>query len=221
MRRTWLGAALAMVIAAQTAAQQSTPFEEETMRHFQALVRFDTSDPPGGEAPAADYLKTVLEQEGIPVQVFTLEPRRPNVVARLKGSGKQRPLLLMAHTDTVNIDPAKWKFPPFAATRDGGYVYGRGTIDDKDNVVAVLMTMLTLKRQNVPLDRDVIFLAEAGEEGSTRVGIEFIVNQHFPQVDAEYCLAEGGSVTRTGGAIKYASVQTLEKIPRAIELAAG
>jgi acetylornithine deacetylase/succinyl-diaminopimelate desuccinylase-like protein len=220
MRRTWLAAALAIVVGAQTAAQQSTPFEEETMRHFQALVRFDTSDPPGGEAPAADYLKTVLEREGIPVQVFTLEPGRPNVVARLKGSGKQRPLLLMAHTDVVNIDPTKWKFPPFAATRDGGFVYGRGTLDDKDNVAAVLMTMLTLKRQNVPLDRDVIFLAEAGEEGSTRVGIQFMVNQHLPQIDAEYCLAEGGSVTRTGGAVKYASVQTLEKIPRAIELTA-
>src|SRR5262245_8460720 len=118
MRRTWLAAALAMALGAQTTAQQSAPFEEETMRHFQALVRMDTSDPPGGEAPAADYLKAVLEQEGIPVQVFALEPHRPNVIARLKGSGKQRPLLLMAHTDVVNIDPTKWKFPPFAATRD-------------------------------------------------------------------------------------------------------
>jgi acetylornithine deacetylase/succinyl-diaminopimelate desuccinylase-like protein len=190
------------------------------MRHFQALLRFDTSDPPGGEAPAADYLKTVLEAEGIPVQVLTLEAGRPNIVARLKGNGKKRPLLLMAHTDVVNVDPTKWTFPPFAATRNGGYVYGRGTVDDKDNVAAVLMTMLTLKRQNVPLDRDVIFLAEAGEEGSTRVGIQFIVNQHYPLIDAEYCLAEGGGVNREGGAVKFASVQTLEKIPRAIELTA-
>ena len=86
-----------------------------------------------------------------------------------------------------------------APTRDGGYVYGRGTVDDKDNVAASLMVMLMLKRLNVPLDRDVIFLAEAGEEGSTRVGIQFMVNQHFAAIDAEYCLAEGGSVTRTGG----------------------
>ena len=73
----------------------------------------------------------------------------------------------------------KWTHPPFSATRADGYVYGRGTLDDKDNVVASLMTMLTLKRLNVPLDRDVIFLAESGEEGSTRVGIQFMVNQHF------------------------------------------
>ena len=126
----------------------------------------------------------------------------------------------MAHTDVVNVDPKKWTFPPFSATRDGGYVYGRGAVDDKDNVAASLMVMLMLKRLNVPLDRDVIFLAESGEEGSTRVGIQFMVNQHYDQIDAEYCLAEGGSVTRTGGAVKFASVQTLEKIPYAVELTA-
>lgn len=194
--------------------------EAETMQHFQTLLRFDTSDPPGGEKPAADYLKQVLDKEGIPAQVFALEPHRPNVVARLKGNGKRRPLLVMAHTDVVNVDPKKWTFPPFGATRDGGYVYGRGTVDDKDNVAAALMVMLTLKRLNVPLDRDVILLAEAGEEGSTRVGIQFMANQHFSEIDAEFCVAEGGSVTREGGNVKFASVQTLEKIPRAVELTA-
>jgi acetylornithine deacetylase/succinyl-diaminopimelate desuccinylase-like protein len=196
------------------------PIEEETLRHFQALVREDTSDPPGNERPAAEYLKKVLEAEGISVQTFALEPNRPNVVARLKGNGSKRPLLIMGHTDVVNVDPKKWTHPPFSATRDAGYVYGRGTVDDKDNVVAALMVMLLLKRQNVPLDRDVIFLAEAGEEGSTRVGIQFMVNQHFPLIDAEYCLAEGGNVTRVAGRVKFASVQTLEKIPRGVELTA-
>jgi acetylornithine deacetylase/succinyl-diaminopimelate desuccinylase-like protein len=197
-----------------------TAFEAETLRHYQALLRFDTADPPGNERPAADYVRQVLESAGIPTQVFTLEPNRPNVVARLKGSGRKRPLLIMAHLDVVTVDPAKWKFPPFSATRDGGYVYGRGAVDDKDNVAAALMTALTLKRTNTPLDRDVIFLFEAGEEGSTRVGIQFMANQHFPEIEAEYCLAEGGGVTRQGGKVKYASVQTLEKIPRAIELKA-
>ena len=110
----------------------------------------------------------------------------------------------MAHTDVVNVDPKKWTHPPFGAVRDGGYVYGRGTVDDKDNVTAALMAMLTLKRSKVPLDRDVIFLAEAGEEGTTRVGIQFMAQQHFPKIEAEYCLAEGGGVTRTGGTVKFA-----------------
>jgi acetylornithine deacetylase/succinyl-diaminopimelate desuccinylase-like protein len=215
-----IGAAAATPAGRQAAAPDWARVEAETLRHFQALLRFDTADPPGHERPAADYLRTVLEAEGFAVQEFALEPRRPSIVARLKGSGRRRPLLLMAHTDVVNVDPARWTFPPFSATRDGGYVYGRGAVDDKDNVVASLMVMLLLKRLGVALDRDVIFLAESGEEGSTRVGIQFLVNRHLSAIEAEYCLAEGGSVVREGGRAKFASVQTLEKIPYAVELVA-
>jgi acetylornithine deacetylase/succinyl-diaminopimelate desuccinylase-like protein len=217
---TLLLASLLTILAPQRAATDWNAIDRETIRHFQALLKFDTSDPPGQEKPAVDYLKQVLEAEGIPVEVLFNEPNRPNLVARLKGSGARRPLLIMGHTDVVNVDPKKWKHPPFAAVRDGGYVYGRGSVDDKDNVVAGLMIMLLLKRQNVALDRDVIFLAESGEEGSTRVGIQFMVNEHYSKIDAEYCLAEGGNVTRVGGKVKFASVQTLEKIPRGIELTA-
>ena len=126
----------------------------------------------------------------------------------------------MAHTDVVNVDPAKWTHPPFGAARDGGYVYGCGTVDDKDNLTAALMVLLTPNRLDVPLARDVIFLAEAGEEGSTQIGIEYMVNEHFPEIEAEYCLAEGGGVTREGGEVQFARVQTIEKIPRRIELTA-
>ena len=222
--RTVLGFTMGILAATVAIAAQApgavdwSAVERESMDHFQAVLRFDTSDPPGNERPAAEYLKQVLEREGIATKVFELEPNRLNVVARLKGSGKKRPLLLMGHTDTVNVDPAKWTFPPFSATRNGGYVYGRGTVDDKDNVTAALMTMLLLKRSGVALDRDVIFLAEAGEEGTTRVGIQFMAQQHFAEIDAEYCLAEGGSVLRTGGRVRYASVQTAEKIPHGILL---
>jgi len=205
---------------AQTREPDWAALQEETMRHYQALLRFDTMDPPGRELPAAEYLKQVFDKEGIPAQLFALEPNRPNVVARLKGNGRKRPLLIIGHSDVVNVDPAKWTFPPFSATRDGGYVYGRGAVDDKDNLATTLMVMLELKRLNVPLDRDVIFLSESGEEGSTRVGIQFMVDQHFPEIDAEYCFAEGGGVTRVGGQVKYAGIATLEKIPYAIELTA-
>jgi acetylornithine deacetylase/succinyl-diaminopimelate desuccinylase-like protein len=195
-----------------------TAIEKETLEHFQALVRFDTSDPPGNEKPLADYLVDVLKREGIDVQTFAVQANRPNVVARLKGNGRRRPLLLMGHTDTVNVDPAKWMHPPFSAAREGGHIYGRGTLDDKDNLASALMVMLMLKRQKVPLARDVIFLAESGEEGSTHVGIQFLVEKHFDAINAEYCLAEGANVRREGGRIKYAPVQMLEKLPRAIEL---
>src|SRR5919106_2130359 len=206
VRRLISAAVLATAVSALVLAQAPAPpdwaaLEAETLQHFQALVRIDTSDPPGNEQPAAAYLTQVFEKAGIPTETFALEPRRPNVVARLKGSGSKRPLLIMGHTDVVNVDAKKWTHPPFSATREGGYVYGRGTVDDKDNVVGALMTMLLLKRLNVPLDRDVIFLAEAGEEGSTRIGIQFMVNQHFKEIDAEFCYAEGGNVTRVNGKV--------------------
>jgi acetylornithine deacetylase/succinyl-diaminopimelate desuccinylase-like protein len=224
MRSLFLCLSLMALLSASLSVQAQQPdwnaFDDETMRHFQTLLRFDTTDPPGNEKPAADYLKQVFEKEGIPVKVFALEPNRPNVVARLKGNGKKRPLLVMGHTDVVSVDLQKWTFPPFSATRSGGYVYGRGTIDDKDNVTGALMAALTLKRLNVPLDRDVIFLFEAGEEGTTRVGIQYMVDQHFDEIDAENCLAEGGGVVRQSGQVKYANVQTMEKIPRAIQLTA-
>jgi acetylornithine deacetylase/succinyl-diaminopimelate desuccinylase-like protein len=197
-----------------------TSADAEMIAHLQALVQIDTTDPPGGERPAVDYLKRVLTGAGIEFQEFAVESNRPNLVARLKGNGQKRPLLLMGHTDTVNVDVSKWTFPPFSAARDGGYIYGRGSVDDKDNVSASLMVLLLLKRLKVPLDRDVIFLAEAGEEGTTRVGIQHMVNDHFDAIDAEYCLAEGGNGSRVGGNVRFISVQTLEKIPYAIELVA-
>jgi acetylornithine deacetylase/succinyl-diaminopimelate desuccinylase-like protein len=222
VNRTVLLAGCAALAAAPVSAQSIDwkAVEAETLTHFQALLRTDTSDPPGNEQPAADYLVRVLEKEGIAVQTFEKVEHRPNVVARLSGNGRKRPLLIMAHTDVVNVDPKKGSHPPFAAERDGGYVYGRGAVDDKDNVTAALMTMLVLARSKLPLDRDVIFLAEAGEEGNTWLGIEHMVNEHFGAIDAEYCFAEGGGVSRVGGKVRYATVDTGEKVPHGIDLVA-
>ena len=209
-------------MTALAGAQQSTTaaIEAETLQHFQALLRIDTSSPPGNETKAVEYLKQVFEKEGIPYQVFAKDPSRANIVARIKGSGKKRPILILGHTDVVTVDPAKWTHPPFGADREGGYVYGRGTVDDKDNLVAGLMLMLRLKRGNVALDRDVILLAEAGEEGAPDVGAQFMADNHLDAIAAEYCLAEGGGVVRTGGQIRQANIGTTEKEPRFVEIIA-
>ncbi len=193
---------------------------EEAMRHFQALVRIDTTDPPGNETRVVDYVKKVLEAEGIPVIVAAKDPARANLIARLKGNGSKRPLLIMGHSDTVQVDPSKWTFPPFSATRQGGYVYGRGTLDDKSDLLAALMTVLLLKRSQAPLDRDVIFVSEAGEEASTGPGIEYLVNEHWNDIDAEFCLAEAGGVRRSAGLLRYALVETTEKQPKGARLVA-
>ena len=153
--------------------------------------------------------------------MFAGDANRANLVARIKGNGKKKPILVMGHTDVVTIDPKKWiDHGPFSADIADGYVYGRGTVDDKDNLVASLMLVLMLKRSNAALDRDVIFLAESGEEGTPEVGAQFMIDQHFDAIDAEYCLAEGGGVARTGGKNMRANISTTEKEPRAVEMIA-
>jgi acetylornithine deacetylase/succinyl-diaminopimelate desuccinylase-like protein len=194
--------------------------QAESLQHYQALLRLDTSDPPGNESRVAEYLKQVLEREGIAVKLHEAEKGRANLVARVTGTGRKRPLLLMSHTDVVRADPAKWRFPPFAATRDGGYIYARGAVDDRDNLTAALMTLLLLKRSGEAPERDVILLAEAGEEAATRIGIEHVVNEHYADIDAEYCLAEGGITLRRDGRTLYAQVQMAEKRPNPVVLTA-
>ena len=160
----------------------------ETIDHFTALLRIDTSNPPGNETEAAAYIRRVLEKDGIPSTLYALEPERANLVARIRGNGSKRPLLVMGHTDVVGVQREHWSVDPFAGVRKDGFVWGRGAIDDKDNVAAGLMLMLLLKRMNLVLDRDVIFLAEAGEEATPRVGIDYMVDEHWEEIDAEYCL---------------------------------
>jgi acetylornithine deacetylase/succinyl-diaminopimelate desuccinylase-like protein len=218
MRSLFVFALLALPAGAQ--APDWSKINDEAMRHFQALVQIDSSDPPGNETHVAEYVKKTLEADGIPVTMVAKDPARADIIARLKGNGSKRPLLIMGHSDVVRVDPAKWTFPPFSATRQGGYVYGRGTLDDKSDLLAAMMTMLMLKRQKTPLDRDVIFVSEAGEEASTGPGIEYLVNEHWNDIDAEFCLAEAGGVRLTNGQARYALVETTEKQPRGARLIA-
>jgi acetylornithine deacetylase/succinyl-diaminopimelate desuccinylase-like protein len=177
-------AAMAEVPTVDWKAQQA-----EILRHYRALVQIDTSNPPGNETAAVNYLKDVFEADGIPVKTFALQPARANLVARIKGNGSKRPVLIMAHTDVVGVQREKWPVDPFGAVAKDGYIWGRGTHDDKDKLAANLMTMLLAKRMGVPLDRDLIFLAESGEEADPDgVGIRFMVNQHFDEIDAEFAL---------------------------------
>ncbi len=225
MKRTAI-AVLLSVAAAVSIGRAQAPIdwkaiEAETLQHFRALVQIDTTNPPGNESRAVEYVKQVLEKEGVPVQVFAGDPNRANLVARIKGNGSKKPILVMGHTDVVTIDPKKWiDHGSFSADVADGYVYGRGTVDDKDNLVASMMLVLMLHRTKPALDRDVIFLAESGEEGAPQVGVQYMIDEHFDAIDAEYCLAEGGGVVRAGGKYVQANTSTTEKEPRAVELIA-
>jgi acetylornithine deacetylase/succinyl-diaminopimelate desuccinylase-like protein len=194
--------------------------EPEILQHYSDLIRIDTSSPPGNETTAAEYLKKVLDRDGIPSQIFEMEKGRGNIVARLKGNGSKRPILIMGHLDVVGVQREKWTVDPFAALRKNGFVYGRGSIDDKDKVDSALMVTLLLKRLKVPLDRDVIFLAEAGEEGTSEVGIGFMVDRHWNDIACEYAITEGGSTTARDGRVRVVEIATTEKVPSGVRLVA-
>jgi acetylornithine deacetylase/succinyl-diaminopimelate desuccinylase-like protein len=209
--------ALAQVPQVDWAKQKS-----EILTHYRSLIQIDTRNPPGNETKAVEYLKKALEAEGIPTKTFALDPARANLVARLKGNGGKRPLLILAHTDVVGVQREKWPVDPFGAIMKDGYIWGRGSVDDKPILAANLMVMLLLQRSAAPLDRDVIFLAESGEEADvTGVGINFMVNQHFDEIDAEFSLTEGGGATLAGGRVTTVNIGTAEKLPARVRLVAN
>ena len=186
----------------------------ETITNLSAFIRVDTVNPPGNETRGAEFLKAILDREGIPSEILALEPARGSLVARLKGNGKKKPLMLMAHTDVVGVERDKWTVDPFGGVVKDGWVYGRGALDDKGMGSAFLEIFLLLHRQKVPLDRDIIFVAESGEEGTTHVGIDFLVAKHWDKIACEYALNEGGRIHELNGKVTYVGVSTTEKIPR-------
>jgi len=193
---------------------------EEAINHLIKLVRINTSNPPGNETEAANYLKAALAAEGIDSEMFALDPNRANLVVRINGNGSKRPILIMGHTDVVGVQADRWTETPFGGLRKDGWIYGRGTLDDKDNVTAGLMLMLMLKRHGVELDRDIIFLAESGEEGTPEVGINYMVENHWDKIAAEFCLAEGGGNILEDYGVSVVGIQTAEKKPRRATLVA-
>ena len=172
---------------------------DEAIGHLQALVRLDTSNPPGNEAPAAEYLAAVLTREGLTPRILESAPGRANLVVRLTGQGAQPPLMLMSHLDVVPVDAAQWSHPPFRADIADGFLWGRGALDDKLVTVAHLMTVLLCHRLQLPLTGDLVFLAHADEESDFTYGMQWLVRHHRDLFDAPYALYEGGLATTLGG----------------------
>ncbi len=193
---------------------------EEAATILTELVQIDSSNPPGNETKVAEYLRQALAEEGIDSELYALDPDRANLVARYRGNGSKRPLLIMGHTDVVGVQAENWSEEPFGGLRKDGYIWGRGTLDDKDNVTAGLIVILLLNRLGVEMDRDIIFLAESGEEGTPEVGVTFMVERHWDKIAAEYAIAEGGSMQEVDGHVHVVGIETTEKVPRRARLVA-
>jgi acetylornithine deacetylase/succinyl-diaminopimelate desuccinylase-like protein len=211
--------AIAAGLFGYASADDNRSLGGRTRQYLADLIRLDTSNPPGNESKVASYLKQVADTNGIPAELLGDDPKRLNLVARLKGNGKNKPLLLMAHSDVVPAERKQWTVDPFKGEFHDEYLYGRGALDTKSLLAAELAVMVEIKRRNIKLSRDIILLSEADEEaGST--GIQWLIQHAAPKIDAEFAFNEGGSVWESKNGTRVFLVQTVEKIPTRVVLTA-
>jgi acetylornithine deacetylase/succinyl-diaminopimelate desuccinylase-like protein len=165
---------------------------------LQQYVRIESIDPPANTAEAANFVKRVLEDNGIPAQLYTSGPTgQTNLVARVAGRDRsKKPLLLLNHLDVVPVDRKAWKFDPFAAVIQNGEIWGRGTMDMKGIAIEQIMALATLKKSGITPARDIVMLSTADEENNGTYGIRWMIENHFSDIDAQYVLDEGGFGTR-------------------------
>jgi acetylornithine deacetylase/succinyl-diaminopimelate desuccinylase-like protein len=196
----------------------------ETVSRLQAIIRFDTTNPPGNELPLALFLDGALREEGIETTLFKPEENRAVLVGRLRGNGTKRPVILLAHMDVVGVERTRWSVDPFAGEIKDGYLYGRGAIDDKGMLAANLMTILLLKRGRTQggatLSRDVVFLATSDEEAGGEWGMGWLVKHHPDVLEAEFALNEGGRTRIIDGGQRYLAVQSAEKVSHVVTVTA-
>lgn len=192
--------------------QQWAQIGEDTVEHLSRLIRFDTSNPPGNETPAALYLKQVFEREGFEeMQLLESAPRRGNLIVRLRGDGSRPPLLLSAHLDVVPAEPKHWRQPPFSGVVADGAVWGRGALDMKHMAAMSLVVLLLARRHGLPLKRDLIFAALADEEAGSDLGACWLVENHPDLLRAEYALNELGGMLIPMAGRRYYPIQVAEK----------
>ena len=158
-------------------------------------IKIDTSNPTGSEEAGAVFLQNVLKGEGVSSDVYLSAPGRANLLARLKGDGSRRPVLLLHHIDVVGAVEKDWTHPPFGGHICDDAIWGRGALDCKGLGIMELMAFLMLRRNGVPLRRDVIFLAVADEETGGEFGAGWFTKHYPDDVRAEFCLNEGGAGT--------------------------
>lgn len=200
-------------------AQQAV---DPTAALLQEVIRANSSNPPGRTQGVADVLAPKFRALGFEVTIVpTPDPGKVHFVARLRGDGSKKPILLAAHADVVGVEREKWTVDPFASVIKDGSVYGRGAIDFKGGLAVFARAAMMLAENKVPLARDVIFLAEADEEGQP-LNTGWLANQgYWNLMDCEFALNEGGWIMkRADGSIRYVSISTLDKSGVGITLTA-
>jgi acetylornithine deacetylase/succinyl-diaminopimelate desuccinylase-like protein len=210
-----LVASVSVAVAQRQESFDRISAQRDTLALLKELVALDTQNPPGNEVIVARHLDRFLR--GVPgIETRILDPgdSRANFLARLRATKPtRRAVLVMGHMDVVGADPAKWTSPPFQPTERDGYLYGRGTIDDKGALAATAVAMRLLAARRDTLDRDIIVLGTAAEESGGDEGIATVLAKHFELIkDVEFALNEGGRVRMRNGKVFSINIQVTEKI---------
>ena len=192
------------------------PHQQLARDILRELIEIDTTDSVGDNTAAAQAMADRLLAAGFPqedVQVLGPAEKKGNLVARYRGRDTGRkPLLLLAHIDVVEADPADWTLPPFTFIEEDGYFYGRGTTDNKDEAAIHIANLIRMKEEGFQPDRDIIVALTADEEGGDHNGVQWLLENHPELIDAEYALNEGGGGAMKDGRHIANGVQASEKV---------
>jgi acetylornithine deacetylase/succinyl-diaminopimelate desuccinylase-like protein len=220
--KTWifaivlLFAALLATPAKQSAQTVKLSADQQLLRDiFQQLIEINTTDSVGDCTAAANAMAARLKAAGFAdedVKVLGPHPRKGNLVARLRGTGARKPLLLLAHIDVVEAKREDWSFDPFKFLEKDGYYYGRGTSDDKAMAAIFIANLIRFKQEGFKPDRDLIVALTADEEGGDHNGVDWLLKNHRQLIDAEFGLNEGGGGAIRNGKRLFNSVQASEKV---------
>lgn len=185
------------------------------------IIRVDTSNPPGNEDKLAQLLASKFKPYGFEIDIIpTPQPGKSHFIARLRGNGSRKPVLIAAHADVVGVEREKWTVDPFAGVVKDGAVWGRGAIDFKGGLAVFAQAAIDIARRKIPLDRDIIFLSEADEEGG-QYNTRYLATQAWDKIDCEFALNEGGWIIKDDtGKVLYVSISTADKSGVSLKLTA-
>lgn len=197
------------------------PVEQEAEEALVAYLRIDTTNPPGNETRGAVFLRDLLAKDGIEAKLVGADPARQAVYARLDSGSDEKALVLLSHIDVVAADASVWRNPPFEGKREGGYIWGRGALDDKSLTIAQLMAFVDLRRTGAKLQRDVIFLAVPDEELGGLQGTRRLLDEH-PELfeNVGFVLNEGGANETAVDKVLFWGIEVHQKVPLWLRLTA-
>ncbi|HOP85640.1 MAG TPA: M20/M25/M40 family metallo-hydrolase [Syntrophorhabdaceae bacterium] len=184
--------------------------EDYAVKILSDFIKINTSNPPGNEEEAVEFLDSILTKEGLETQIYLPVKKRANLLSKIKGRKKGKPIVLLSHIDVVPANPDEWDVHPFSGEIKDGFIYGRGAIDMKSQTISQLFAFIDLYKKGIVPERDLIFLATCDEEVGGKNGIEYMLNEVKELQEASFVLSEGGSFIEENGFI-HAQIAVAEK----------